>query len=167
MERGGLFSQLEHSSYEQNSYFFFPLPSKRSQINYSSADHDSQSNSLTSFSLLSPFYPSLIHKVMYSSDFTQLGCCLLVDISGFTILSSKLCSIGSIGIDTLRKIIDNSFATFVRKIHQYGGEGKYLCYFSVSPFLLFLSLSLVSIYLSISISLCFLTCQLFILLVIL
>jgi len=50
------------------------------------------------------------------------GCCLIADISGFTLLSSTLCAKGLDGIDELRLFIDNSFATLVQLVYQYGGE---------------------------------------------
>lgn len=75
------------------------------------------------------FFPRIIDKVIITKELTIIGCCLLVDISGFTKLSSKLCLEGPTGIDSLRVILDHSFANFVSIIHQYGGDGNYIYIF--------------------------------------
>ena len=58
---------------------------------------------------------------------------MLADISGFTRLSSDLCSEGLSGIDKLRRITDQSFNRFVDIVYCHGGDGKYdhLCIYIV------------------------------------
>ncbi len=63
------------------------------------------------------------HKVE-SEGFSRHDCLLLVDISGFTKLSSTLCTQGPSGIDRLRKITDHSLAQFVECVYLSGGDGK-------------------------------------------
>ena len=72
------------------------------------------------------FCPKIIYKLIQAKKIFLNGCCLLADISGFTKLSSNLCKEGPDGIDTLRIVINHSFASFVDIIHQYGGDGKIL-----------------------------------------
>lgn len=70
------------------------------------------------------FLPRVINQLHFKECTYVTGCCLLADISGFTKLSSRLCSSGPTGIDSLRMIIDHSFASFVSVIHQFGGDGE-------------------------------------------
>lgn len=70
------------------------------------------------------FLPRVINRLSFKECTYVTGCCLLADISGFTKLSSRLCSSGPTGIDSLRMIIDHSFASFVSVIHQFGGDGE-------------------------------------------
>jgi hypothetical protein len=51
-------------------------------------------------------------------------CCLIVDISGFTSLSSDLCDQGNRGLDKLRRIVNEYFGKLVGVIHSKGGDGK-------------------------------------------
>ena len=51
------------------------------------------------------------------------GCVMLADISGFTKLSSELCSQGREGIDKLRLITNESLAEFVNIINSFNGDG--------------------------------------------
>jgi hypothetical protein len=84
------------------------------------------------------FFPRDINEILKNRHGTVMGCILLVDISGFTKLSSALCAQGSNGIDMLRKITDNSFAQFVECVYLHGGDGTssflHLSTFSSHPF---------------------------------
>lgn len=68
------------------------------------------------------FCPRDLDKILKKGKGVVIGCILLVDISGFTKLSSALCTQGASGIDLLRKITDNSFAQFVECVYMYGGD---------------------------------------------
>jgi hypothetical protein len=71
------------------------------------------------------FVPVSLVDVLRGGIFQSLfGCCLLVDISGFTNLSSTLCEEGVGGLDKLRSITDNSLGKFVECIYESGGDGK-------------------------------------------
>jgi class 3 adenylate cyclase len=69
------------------------------------------------------FSPHIITKLIDKKEIYVTGCCLLADISGFTKLSSNLCNKGPSGLDSLRIVINHSFASFVDIIHQFGGDG--------------------------------------------
>ena len=65
--------------------------------------------------------------VSYCSDFsicpTSLnirGCCLFADISGFTKMSSELCSSGANGLDKLRHNMNSFFGNMVDIVSQFG-----------------------------------------------
>lgn len=83
------------------------------------------------------FFPRNINEILKDRHGTMPGCILLVDISGFTKLSSALCTQGSNGIDLLRKITDNSFAQFVECVYLHGGDGR--SHYSVSFLFFYLS----------------------------
>lgn len=53
------------------------------------------------------------------------GCCMLVDISGFTAFSGQMCSRGVSGLDDLRKITDEFLGYYVHLIYTHGGDGKW------------------------------------------
>jgi hypothetical protein len=72
------------------------------------------------------FCPRYLDHLLKDGHGTVMGCILLVDISGFTKLSSALCTQGSTGIDMLRKITENSFAQFVECVYLHGGDGRFL-----------------------------------------
>jgi hypothetical protein len=71
------------------------------------------------------FFPRDINEILKERHGTVLGCILFIDISGFTKLSSALCTQGSNGIDLLRQITDNSFAQFVECVYLHGGDGNF------------------------------------------
>ena len=70
------------------------------------------------------FCPRDFEKIITITKNIILGCILLVDISGFTKLSSQLCTEGINGIDLLRQITNNSFAQFIECVYYYNGDGK-------------------------------------------
>jgi hypothetical protein len=74
---------------------------------------------------------SLVDVLRNGSLKSSFGCCLLVDISGFTNLSSTLCEDGVQGLDKLRSITDNSLGKFVESIYEYGGDGNEYLSFSI------------------------------------
>ena len=53
-----------------------------------------------------------------------VGVCMLVDISGFTKLSSTFCSRGSSGLDELHAITSGYLGKLVRIVYFFGGDGK-------------------------------------------
>ena len=71
------------------------------------------------------FIPNIITSIPdinRNSSISFDGYFLLADISGFTKLSSKLCCQGSVGLDKLRSIINNSFRLFIDIIIMHGGD---------------------------------------------
>ena len=59
---------------------------------------------------------------VYSSQF--YGACLLVDISGFTKLSSRYCNGGVNGLDQLHRITNGFLAHLVQIVHYNCGDGR-------------------------------------------
>ena len=64
---------------------------------------------------------------VYSSQF--YGACLLVDISGFTKLSSKHCNSGVTGLDQLHRITNGFLAHLVQIVHYNCGDGKFSIFY--------------------------------------
>ena len=73
-----------------------------------------------------PLYLSLVPGVGSSRMLT--GCVMLVDIIGFTMLSSTLCAEGLRGVDKLRLITDNTLAHFINTIYNFDGDGIFRYY---------------------------------------
>jgi len=53
------------------------------------------------------------------------GAILMVDISGFSTLSSELCSQGAIGLDSLYNMTNKFLGNFVDIVYDNSGDGKY------------------------------------------
>ena len=75
-------------------------------------------NQLLSFC---PRYWNLLPGVGSSRNMD--ACVMLVDITGFTKLSSKLCAEGSKGIDKLRLVTNSTLAHFINTIYSFDGDG--------------------------------------------
>eukprot|EP00602_Paraphysomonas_sp_CaronLab_P008623 CAMPEP_0185034408 /NCGR_PEP_ID=MMETSP1103-20130426/24281_1 /TAXON_ID=36769 /ORGANISM="Paraphysomonas bandaiensis, Strain Caron Lab Isolate" /LENGTH=1227 /DNA_ID=CAMNT_0027571053 /DNA_START=145 /DNA_END=3825 /DNA_ORIENTATION=+ len=72
---------------------------------------------------IASFCPTYVNKLPPLGKSHKVDCCfMLADISGFTTLSSALCTQGKVGLDQLRLITNESFANFVRIIYSHGGE---------------------------------------------
>jgi hypothetical protein len=124
---------LVHSS--KISYFLDDGPPISSRINLPVANPMSQEL----FEQYSTFCPRITRQLVDKKEISVTGCCLLADISGFTKLSSNLCNKGPSGLDTLRIVINHSFASFVDIIHQFGGDGISFFVSPSSPLRLLLS----------------------------
>ena len=66
----------------------------------------------------------LFPKVKEPTSVTFFAACVLVDISGFTKLSSGFCQNGSQGLDDLHNTTSSFLGIFSDTIYEYGGDGK-------------------------------------------
>eukprot|EP01031_Cornospumella_fuschlensis_P027070 gene27069-32708_t len=62
------------------------------------------------------------HAALHPKSFFFHGTCLLVDISGFTRLSSDFCALGKEGIDGLQQATNGYMGKLVEVIYQHGGD---------------------------------------------
>jgi hypothetical protein len=80
---------------------------------------------------------SLILEQLACSDFDGAKtknyncCCLIVDISGFTSLSSQLCEQGLAGVDKLRHFLNDSFKNLIRIVYSHDGDGNELYFYHI------------------------------------
>lgn len=57
-------------------------------------------------------------------DYSFVGACMLVDISGFSKFSASMCSKGVEGLDELRKVTSGLLGQFVKAVYEHEGDGK-------------------------------------------
>lgn len=92
----------------------------------------SSENDLEADAIYKSFCPDMVNEmltnniddIMTPMNESLVGVYMLVDISGFTKLSCKLCDMGSAGIDKLRRTINKIFGAIIPKIYAYGGDGN-------------------------------------------
>ena len=62
------------------------------------------------------------------------GCCVLVDVSGFTRLSQVAFQEGAAGLDKFRRNINDVLGRVADTVLSFGGDGNFFCreYFHVS-----------------------------------
>ena len=68
---------------------------------------------------------SLSNPVKLSS-YMSCGCCVLVDISGFSKLSSIAFENGTAGLDQFRRLVTEVFNRLIAVIDDCGGDGEFV-----------------------------------------
>jgi hypothetical protein len=58
------------------------------------------------------------------TDYSFVGACMLVDISGFSKFSASMCSQGVDGLDELRKVTNGLLGHFVKAVYEHDGDGE-------------------------------------------
>ena len=77
------------------------------------------------FDILVSFCPDIIKIISNHASSQEIrGCALIVDVSGFTRLSSCLCDKGTVGLDNLRVVTNSLFDKLLPAIFSHGGDGN-------------------------------------------
>jgi hypothetical protein len=104
-------------------------------------DPDNTANNINHFEKLAAFSPDLVVEcleknpsILLSSEilpmsYSFVGCCMIVDISGFSKFSAAKCSKGVKGLDELRNITNGLLGQFVKSVYEHEGDGKLLFLF--------------------------------------
>jgi hypothetical protein len=142
-----LFDRSKFMQALSNIYLKFQY-NKNSYVSIENIDPNNpeanQTTDINHFEKIASFCPDIVvecleknPQILLNADilpfsYSFVGCCMLVDISGFSKFSAAKCSKGVKGLDELRTITNGLLGQFVKSVYEHEGDGKRLFSFIVN-----------------------------------